>query len=221
MSKIITGKSGGVSGGRSAGARGKGSDVMMNEGARRMARWVVFAGLIVFTAVLLGVLLTCCGRDGTFHLDYSISRYMGREAWGAIIFGIGNLVLVGCIGKYVWEMREFYGKMWVVIMAIMTGCFIGLSFCPIGLFDEVYGNFGIVSTLHQIFARLMFIMMAVAAVVMGVKRKKQKWYLGICIAYALYAVGCAILSATTQMFWDFNFVFETAYIYLFYVILML
>lgn len=181
----------------------------------------ILQGLLVFTLMLIGVIAVYVVRDGGFHLEYSISRYVGREWWSAIIFALCNFAVMVLIWKYIVREWEKYGKVWVVLMMLVTICFIGLSFCPIGLFDATYGDYGVVSILHQIFARGMFMVMAVATAVEGWKRRGEKWQPLVCVAYVLYAVGCAVASATTQVFWDLNFVLETAYIYAFYAILMI
>lgn len=182
----------------------------------------VMVALAIFTVVVLGVVLVYCFRDGGFHMEYSISRYVGREMWSAGVFLVGNLVIVGLMYEYVMEVWRKYGKLWLTLMAVMMVCFVGLSLCPIGLFDANYGEYGVVSILHQIFSRGMFMTMAVIALVMGVRLfkvgKKMAW---VCLAYVGLAIILGVMSVVTKIFWDLNFMLETAYIYLFMIMLML
>ena len=79
-----------------------------------------------------------------------------------------------------------------------------------------------VSILHQIFSRGMFMTMAVIALVMWVRLfkvgKKMAW---VCLAYVGLAIILGVMSVVTKIFWDLNFMLETAYIYLFMIMLML
>ncbi|MBQ6461581.1 hypothetical protein IJJ36_04125, partial [Candidatus Saccharibacteria bacterium] len=98
---------------------------------------------------------------------------------------------------------------------------VGLSLCPLGWFDANYGDYGVISILHQIFSRGMFFFMAIAAGIAGWKQKQNKWIFGLCLAYVICAITMMIMSFTAKIFWDFNFIFESVYIYLFYALLIL
>lgn len=184
-------------------------------------RHYVKMALAIFLVVVTAVVMIYCFRDGGFHTEYSISRYVGREMWSAGVFLVGNLVIVGLMYKYVMEVWRKYGKLWLTLMAVMMVCFVGLSLCPLGLFDTNYGEYGVVSSLHQIFARGMFIAMAVIVLVMGVrlfgKRKKMVW---VCFAYVGLAMILGVMSVLTKVFWDLNFILESLYICLFMIMLM-
>lgn len=200
--------------------RSAGSSASNGENTNLRLSDLIFRAGSVFTGVLVAVVVAYCLRDGEFHAEYSISRYMGREAWSAVVFALCNFVVVWCLGRYVREAWKAYGKVWLVLMIVVMACFAGLSLCPIGLFDETYGDYGVVSVLHQIFSRGMFAAMAATAGVMGWQRRKEGKIWLVYLGYVLYAV----FYGTTNVlgvFWDVNFVIETTYIYGFYVILMI
>lgn len=169
------------------------------------------------------IVLAYVVRDGGFHTEYSISRYVGREAWSAVIFALGNLVIAWQIYRYVRLAWEDYGKVWLMLARLMLVGFVGLSFCPLGLFDEVYGNYGAVSVMHQIFSRGMFVMMAAMTFVKGMKeyaagRRTVAW---TCMAFVVVAAGLAAMSFNpASVFWMLNFVIESSYICLFMMMLM-
>ena len=58
---------------------------------------LILQALAVFSGVVLALVLTYVMRDGGFHMEYSISRYVGREWWSAVIFALGNFV------KRIWK----------------------------------------------------------------------------------------------------------------------
>lgn len=178
--------------------------------------------MAVFAGVVLALVLTYVMRDGGFHMEYSISRYVGREWWSATVFALGNFVIVWEVYRYTRVVWKEYGKVWLALMVVMLVCYVGLSLCPLGLFDSSIESLGAVSVLHQIFARGMFMTMAVIGFVKGVKlfgrdSKVARW----CLLYVALAIVLGVMSFTTQIFWDLNFVIETAYIYLFMIMLML
>ncbi|MBR5408893.1 hypothetical protein IK112_03060 [Candidatus Saccharibacteria bacterium] len=182
---------------------------------------MILVGTGLFTAMLAIILTIYIVRDGNFYLDYSISRYVGRELWSAIFFAVVNFVLVWLVWEYLKQLWPKYGQAWRVVMIIMLVGFVGLSLCPLGLFDANYGDYGVISILHQIFSRSMFFFMAIAAGIAGWKQKQNKWIFGLCLAYVICAITMMIMSFTAKIFWDFNFIFESVYIYLFYALLIL
>ena len=183
---------------------------------------LILQALAVFSGVVLALVLTYVMRDGGFHMEYSISRYVGREWWSAVIFALGNFVIVWEVYRYTRTVWKEYGKVWLGLMVVMLVCYVGLSLCPLGLFDSDIETLGAVSVLHQIFARGMFITMAVIGFVKGMEIFKVRRRAAVaCFAYVALAVGLGVMSFTTKVFWDLNFVIETAYIYLFMIMLML
>ncbi|MBO7664641.1 hypothetical protein J6S46_02170 [Candidatus Saccharibacteria bacterium] len=107
-------------------------------------------GVFLATEVLIIVLYTFAFGRG-FNLNWSISRYMGTDYWSAILFALSNFLVVFLVLKYLLQVRKVHklSLFWLVLVIAMVVAYVGLSICPIGLFDPSWGHFGIVSTLHH------------------------------------------------------------------------
>ena len=150
-----------------------------------------------------------------FHSDWSISRYMGLEVWSAIVFAIVNFVIIGFVLKYMLSVRKAHhlSIFWLLGVIVMMIAYAGLSFCPIGLFDEKWGEFGIVSNFHHTFSTTLFIAMAVVALDTMIEMRKGKammiygLFLLAFAGFCTYGFTCAV-----PVFWQYVFFFESSYI---------
>lgn len=150
-----------------------------------------------------------------FNPNWSISRYMGLKPWSAIVFALVNFVVIALVLKYMLKVRKVHhlSIFWLLGVFVMMIAYAGLSFCPIGLFDEKWGEFGIVSNFHHIFSTTLFIAMAVVTLdtIIEIRRGKAMIIYGLCLlafcGFCTYGFTCAV-----PVFWDYVFFFESGYI---------
>lgn len=107
---------------------------------RRLSKhlqWIVLADLILFVTSVLAVAINSLKYG--FHIDYTISRYVGLETWSAIVFGLGNVMVAYLSFRFLMWI-QVRGKVPKWLMLILAGIFVvgllGLSACPMGYFDE-------------------------------------------------------------------------------------
>lgn len=171
-------------------------------------------GIFLFTS-LMAIFINSL-RHG-WHWGYSISRYVGLEAWSAVLFALGNVLVAGLFGKYLyavsetWQMpRWFY---WVIV--IIAVALIGLSACPIGFFDlpgTVYAS-SVPSRIHKLCSRLMFACMLLIAFVLqlqGVVQSRIKLWCAIFVVYGVFCTTAYLLE--WSWFFQRMLVFEGTYI---------
>lgn len=169
---------------------------------------------IIFTVDLVAtIFIYALMRDnGELHVNYSISRYMGREGWSAGLFLISNIFVAREMWRGVKGMRKKYGEWWEAWGVVTLIGFIALSLCPVGLFDTEWGQYGVVSILHQIFSRMMFVAMGMMLFMMAMKTEGVK-FRNMFMGFVTYGLICAAMSFATEVFWDLTLIFETLYIY--------
>lgn len=185
---------------------------MISKGQKR---WMLEAiGVFVSTSLLA---VTFNSLQYGWHWDYSISRYVGLETWSAILFALGNVLVAGLFGRYLytvsekWQMpRWFY---WVTV--VMAMALIGLSVCPIGYFDLVGTGYAssAPSRIHEICSRLMFFCMLLMAFTVQWRGCVQTRVRCCCVMFVLYGFLCLsgyFLKA--DWFVQSVLVFESAYL---------
>jgi hypothetical protein len=176
------------------------------------AFWINFA-LIVITH-------SFTGRAGA-HLDYSISKYVGLSFPSAIAFLIVNTVISFALWKYLKPLLKNNIQKILMIYIIIT--LVGLSLCPIGLFDEIIPEPVLlgrtpISFLHVITSRSMFVAMAAFSLLtffLGDANEKlySRRVRIVNLAFFIYAALCIfIFLFFPQLFWSFDIVFESIYI---------
>lgn len=178
--------------------------------ARKRGLMLGAIGLFVLTATLAVVINTLAGYG--FHLEYSISRYVGLETWSAVLFALGNFLVAAWIAQYldylgrIWEMPRWF--FWVIV--VMVAALVGLSVCPLGYFDRAPGVKSMPTLVHELASRLMFSMMMVVAAAMLVKGK-----IGTAggVAFLVYGVLC-VLGYLLKAPWFMNMmlIFESGYL---------
>lgn len=178
---------------------------------------LVCGALVIFvmTEILAVVGNSLLGRG--FSLDRSISRYVGFGLWSSLIFALGNFVVAFLVSKYLWKVgavwrmpRSFYYL--VVTMAIGL---IGLSFCPLGIAD-VNGEVGMVSHFHQVFSRLMFLMMLLVAIAITLNQRTNDAIRTVCMVFVTYGIICMVgMLGELAWFTELMLVWETMFFVLF------
>lgn len=181
---------------------------------------LVALAIFVVTAALAVILNSTLGRYG-FHLEYSISRYVGLETWSAVMFALGNLVVAGCILSYlyylaeIWQLPRWFNWL-VVLMAVML---LALSVCPVCYFDPEPGMKSVPTLVHEFSSRTMFLAMLLAAIVImvcgraGVGTRRQSLFFA---TFGVICV-CGYLSGM-EWFLDLLLIFESTYLFWFMIL---
>lgn len=180
--------------------------------SKRQFRWMLGA-LLTFSATAGLSVVINAGLHG-WHLNTSISRYVGMETWSALMFGLGNILVVTLIGKYLyavgraWQLPRWY--YWLVVL--MAVGLLGVSVCPMGYFS-VRGLGTLPDRIHELSSRTMFICMLLVALVVAFCRRAGTGTRIASLVFALYGLFCvAGYLSHAGWFSGHLLVFETVYI---------
>lgn len=186
-------------------------------------KMALIVALVIFvTTSALAVVVNSVGGHG-WDASRSISRYVGMETWGALIFALGNFAVAALLGRYLWNMGEKWKmpRVYYYAVFVMGVALVWLSMCPIGYFDNDNG-ISLISYLHEIASRTMFVAMAVIFFIIMLNERCCKVLRWGAIVYLVYAAIC-----TSGYFlragWfvpEFLF-FEASYLVSFAIILLL
>lgn len=178
-------------------------------------KMILLAMMIFILTAGLAVLCNSTIWGYGLHLEYSISRYVGLEAWSSVMFTLGNIIVAGCIASYLYYLAEIWRLprwfYWLVI--VMVVMLLALSFCPVCLFDPAPGVKSVPTFIHEVSSRTMFLAMLLAAIVFMVcgrvhgQARRQSLY------FATFGVIC-VCGYLSGMDWFLNLVliFETTYL---------
>ncbi len=169
-------------------------------------KWYMLRAMAIFTACIVTIIAIYVFRDKTIHLNDSISFYMGRETWSAIIFGVCNIAVAYNWWQYIKGAEGRYNKRWLAWGALIVATFLGLSICPYMLFGE-----GVVSTMHQIFSRIMFVSMGM--MVFEDILVSSGWRKIVMMLFLAFGLILIAMSMMTQVFWDLAIILEAMWIY--------
>ena len=171
--------------------------------------------MILYCVVISAIILSHSFLEGYgFHLDYTISRYLGMTFWSAILFLVTSIISSVAILKFILKFKKEHemNSLWFVFAILMLAGLLGLSFCPIGLFDEVYGEFGIVSLCHRFFSITMF-SSSIAFAGLSFLRLKEKSTRINLATFAVYGTIVVVSYATNIPFlMNYIFIFEGLFI---------
>lgn len=176
--------------------------------------------LLMIAAVIFGMtsVVAIAGNSllgHGWHPNYSISKYVGLETWSVLVFALGNFVVAGLLGRYLfqvgrdWRMPRWY--FWVVVL--LVAALVGLSVWPCGYFDR-NGVKSLVTVLHEISSRTMFVgMVVVALTLMSRKEMRRVTKVGAGV-FVVYGLVCC-LGYLTKGSWFVSpmLFFEGAYIW--------
>lgn len=181
-------------------------------------------GLLVFaTTTLLAIGLNSFVLGYGFQTVRSVSRYVGFEEWSAVMFALGNFVTAGMTMAFLWKLGELWKmpRIYYYIGFLMGIGLIWLSACPVGFFDSVEGK-SVISFMHEIASRTMFLMMLLVAVLLAMKKSyATKTSRGLALAFALYGVICVIGYFTRSgWFMPYFMIYEVSYIVAFELLLI-
>ena len=82
-------------------------------------KWMLLAiGIFLVTSLLA---ITINSLSYGWHIEYSISRYVGLETWSAVLFALGNIVVAGLFGKYLFAVGEAWRMpKWFYVVVVVT-----------------------------------------------------------------------------------------------------
>lgn len=152
--------------------------------------WMATGVFALVTALIVAVNSMISG----WHLEYSISRYVGLQTWSAILFALSNFVVIGLVGKYLYAVGEHWRlKRWFYyVIVLMMVAFVGVSMCPLGYFDRFVAGKSVVSVIHELCSRGLFVCMAVLALGLFLCRQIDQKTRILCAVFVLYGIVCAI-----------------------------
>lgn len=171
----------------------------------------------------LGVFLVTAGLGVTINsfvfgrglrLGWSISRYVGCETWSAVLFALGNFLVVAMVGRYLWKLGDKWHMLRIYYYCAFLMCagLILLSIFPVGYFDSVAGK-SVISYAHEISSRTMFIAMMLMAAMLAGNWRASAQTRALCMAYLVYAVFCVTGYLTDgSWFTPLILIYESVYI---------
>lgn len=177
-------------------------------------RMLMAIGVFLVTSVL-AIIINSLSYG--WHWGYSISRYVGLETWSAVVFALGNVVVAGLFGKYLYAVGEAWRmpKVFYVLVIVTIVALLGLSVCPIGYFDPVGAEYGmsVPSVIHKACSRLMFGCMLVMALMWQWCKEASVVVRRWCMMFVVYGVFC-VVAYMLEVSWFFQamLVFESTYI---------
>ncbi len=158
-----------------------------------------------------------------FYLDHTISRYIGLGIWSSILFLAVSIFIFINIMKYLKHLKTTYkmGNFWWAIAIITMVSLLGVGLCPLGFFDQTYGDFGLVSILHRISSSMMFCFSIVLVFLMTLKFHTEKPFFISSLLYIICGLAfivCYMLNLS--LFMNIIFIFESAFLAFFYIVLL-
>lgn len=159
-----------------------------------------------------------------FHFDYTISRYIGLTTWSALFFLVISLIIFALVFKYILYLKKTYqmSRLWWIISVITVVSLIGVGLCPIGYFDKVYGDFGVVSHLHRLFSNTMFCLSILMVFLTALKFHKIKSFFIPSVFYIIYTLAFVVCYASNfSFFFNHILIFEALFLTFFYIIMLL
>lgn len=184
-----------------------------------VAFWVNFF-IILFTHVVTGTT--------GLRLDYSISKYVGLSFPSAIMFLVINSAVA--FGMWHYLKPKLSNTIQRILMITIVITLIGLSLCPISLFDMIIPSPIIlgrtpISFLHVLTSRLMFVIMAAFSLLtfyLGKSRTlHDKNTQKTCLAFFIYAAICIVLYIFfPSIFWSVDVIIESLYIAFFFIVVL-
>lgn len=189
----------------------------------RRGLWVALGAFCVtaLCGILANKFVMDYGYEG-LRTGASVSRYVGAAPWTAILFALGNITVVVMVARFLWKLGEAWKmpRLHYYLTFVMAVTLILLSVFPVGYFD-VEGKKSLISLVHELSARTMFIAMLLISVMLVGTQRSHIVTKVVATLYAIYGVFCV---AGYLMGWAFfqrrTLIFEVAYIMLFVVVLL-
>ncbi len=183
---------------------------------------LLIAGLLAFilTASIAIIVHSLTGYG--FDTHRSVSRYVGFEIWSAVLFTLGNCIVVASVAGFLWKIGEAWRmpRLYFYLVLVMGVSLVWLSVCPVGYCD-VDGQVSLVSKMHQITSKTMFMTMLLVAVLIAGNPYASRITHIMSAIYVVYGAIC-IMGYLTEGSWFMPIVLiaETTYIISFIIMLM-
>ncbi len=196
--------------------------VVDSESSKVKKKWLMGLALGVFLTTSLAAIIgnTLLGKG--FHLEYSISRYVGSATWSAVLFALGNVVVAISMLYFFYQLAETWKlpRVFNWLVVIMAIALLGLSVCPVGYFDlpgTAYAS-STISQIHEVCSRTMFVMMLLATLLMVVARTASRATKVEGVLYIIYGAIC-VWAYFAKLRWFFAglLIFESLYLVMFMV----
>lgn len=191
---------------------------------KKSGLWLALGVFLLTAGLGVAINSTVFGRG--LRLGWSISRYVGSETWSAVIFALGNFLVVAMVGKYLWKLGDRWHMLRVYYYCAFLMCLglILLSIFPVGYFDVVVNGVvekSVISYAHEISSRVMFVMMMLMAAMLAGNWRACAQTRAVCVAYLVYAVFCVTGYLTAgSWFTPLILIYESVYIAAFPLVLI-
>lgn len=172
-----------------------------------MKRWPILAALGLFVvgggvAVTRGILSGAyAGRVQSWALGNTISYYVGTTTWTAVMFAVLNLIVAGLMGHYLWQIGQVWRmpRVYYYLVIVLAVALIWLSVCPVHYADYA-GHVSLVSRMHEVASRTMFLAMAAMMLMMAAQRETSTRTRLFAMAYLVLAA-VSVLGYLTAGAW--------------------
>lgn len=195
---------------------------------RDVKRWPILAALGTFlvgggVAVVRGILSEAyMGRAQAWALGNTISYYVGTSTWAAVMFAVLNFVTVLLIGYYLWQVGQVWQmpRIYYHLVVILAVAFVWLSVCPVYYVDYM-GHVSLVSRMHEVASRTMFVMMALIVLLMVLNRTASTGTRALGVVYLMFAI-VSVFGYLTNGAWftPAILVWESSYILAFLLVMI-
>lgn len=185
------------------------------------SKCIITALTVFLVTAFVAIIVNSTLLGHGFHLEYSISKYVGLETWSAVMFAIGNCFVTALFGRYLWKLGEAWAmpRLFYYLIIVMVAGLLGLSFCPSGYCD-FDGQKSLITWMHEICSRTMFVAMMSEAALIAIWKKAGRLAHAVCVSYVVYAIICIIGYFTKgEWFLPLVMVYETIYLAMFMIML--
>lgn len=186
-------------------------------------KWPILAALGTFLvgggiAVTRGIISEAyLGRAQAWALGNTISYYVGTTTETAVLFAVLNFVTVGLMGYYLWQMGQVWRmpRIYHYLAVILAVAFVWLSVCPV-YYADFAGHVSLVSRMHEVASRTMFMMMALVVLVVILNREASTGTRWLGAAFLMLAVA-SVAGYLTKGGWFMPalLIWESGYIFAF------
>lgn len=182
------------------------------------SKWLIVSAMAIFLGTsMLSIAVNSTIFQHGFDISKSISHYVGLEIWSAVFFTLANIFVALLTGTYLWRLGEVWKmpRLFYVLIVALAANLIGLSVCPSGMFD-VGDSTSIITWLHILTSRAMFIIMMLLAVMVILCRRANTTAHIVNVIFLMYAVFC-LVGFISEDVWFMPAVmfYETFYLFFF------
>jgi len=188
-------------------------------------RRLLFAIGIFWAITITAILINSAAYIGTsrpWFSGNSISWYVGSQAWSALLFALGNLIVAISMSHFLWGLglKLKMPRAYFFFITLLVVALVWLSAFPLGFFDTLDSK-STVSCLHEAGSRMMFFAMAIVTSFLATKAQLGKPLRIVSGLFVGYAVFCALAVVTGfGKFYAALLFFEAFYIFAFMMLVL-